>query len=121
MLLYLVCLGFRLSPTLTPDEIQALTVDERTQRILEMVSTKHDRSDWLLPITLVVMAPVMAVIGLRPFSRILQQSSRSVFYWGDTVPIHDAFERRITRVEWGVGVAFVVSLLASMVGGIMLK
>lgn len=120
-LLYLAYLGTKLSPPFSPEQIQAMTQEDRVTRILELVSKKQSKSDWIMPITWVVMAVVFVFLGLRPISRLVEKMSRSVFYWGDMAKIHDAYRARMVQIKWGVAVAFVVSLIASIVAAVMMK
>jgi len=120
-LFYLTFLTTRLSPILNADQIQSMTIDARTQKLLELAVEKHSSSSWVLPISLVVMALVFAFLGLRPISRVIEKMSRSVFYWGDIIPVHDAFEKRVLQIKWSVIVAFIVSLVASIIGALAIK
>jgi len=72
-LFYLGFLGTRLSPILSVDQIQSMTIDARTQKLLEMAVERHSSSSWILPITMVVMALLLTFLGLRPISRLLEK------------------------------------------------
>ena len=120
-LFYFIFLSSHLSPILNADQIQSMTIDARTQKLLELAVEKHSQSGWLLPITMIVMALVLAFLGFRPISRIMEKMSRSVFYWGDIISVHDAFERRVLQIKWGVIVAFIVSLVASIIGAFVMN
>lgn len=110
-----------LSPALTADEIQVLTAEEQIAKILELVCAKTKRSELILPVTFLVTSCLMMILVFRPIHHLVKRSDRSVFYWGDVIPLHDAFEKRIARIKWGIGVGFIVSLIATIVGGIMLR
>jgi hypothetical protein len=121
VLLFLVYLSSRVTPELTSEEISAMNIEQKTGKILEMLSKKYSKSDYLVPIMWIVMAISMAIIGLKPLARILDKASRSVFYWGDMIAVHNAFEKKILRVKWGIVIAFVVSLVASIVTTLVVR
>lgn len=121
ILLYLMFLGLRVPPAFTLDQIKTMTTDERTVELLSLAVKQHSTSGLILPIFMLLYALVWGVIALRPIERILGKMSRSVFYWGDMAPIHDQFERKILHLKWGVCIAFVVSLAATIVGALLLK
>jgi len=108
-------------PTLSVDQILSMTIDARTQKLLEMAVNRDSDILWFGPIMLVITAVMMTFIGLRPFSRLFAKMSRSVFYWGDVAPLHDAFEKRVSLIKWGVFIAFLVSFGASIISALMIN
>ena len=103
-------------PLLSIDNIRTLSVEERITKTLELVS-KHNTSILPNPIAWLLIALVIVFIELRPLSRLVENSTRSVFYWGDMIPAHDRYAKRVLQIKWGVGIAFLVSLIAGLIVG----
>lgn len=120
-LFYLMYFSSKLSPAFSLDQIRAMTLEERSINTLQLVSKKYSASDWLLPSTWLGMTIAMVFIGLRPISRLIDKLNRSVFYWGDMIAVHDLYEKRAGQIKWGVIIAFVISLLSSIVAAIVMK
>ena len=57
---------------------------------------------------------MMLVVEMKPISKILNWLDRSVFYWKDQQQAFDAYSSTITKVKWGIVIAFFVSLAASI-------
>ena len=118
---YVMFMFSRTPPAFTPEQIEAMSSDQRTIELLSLAVKRQSASGWTYPFAMLIVAALYVAIGLRPIARILEKVSRSVFYWEDMAPIHDQFERKIFRLKWGVGIAFVVSLAASVAGALLLK
>ena len=107
-------------PEFTSAQIAAMSQQERLAAVLALlVRTRSVSAFWTLPITFVMVAIFILVTEFRPIGRLLEGLDRSVFYWGDAIKEWDAFTNRISLVKWGIIIAFVVSLLASLIAGIM--
>ena len=103
-----------MQPPLRMQQIVAMSPDQRSIEMLKILSWKRGASDYSAPIMMLFLAVTIALIEIRPLSRLLDKASRSVFYWGDMVGIHDRYQKKAQLVKWGIIVAFAVSLLASI-------
>jgi len=112
---------YKLGAHVSLEEVQKMSMEDRTERILQLLNKRDTTFGVIGAICMICMAIVVAVVELRPLSRLVEKVRRSVFYWGDMVPIHDAFQKRMVQVKWGVGIAFLVSLLASIIGGLLMR
>jgi hypothetical protein len=108
-------------PEISSKEISTMPVDQATRKILEILSKKSVKVDYSGPILWLILAVVVAILELRPLSRLLGKTARSVFYWGDMVALQDRFEKRMTQLKWGIGVAFVVSVLGSIIATLVMR
>jgi len=66
------------------------------------------------PLMMLFLLTFIAVVELHPFSRIAKKLQRPVFYWGDAASEHDRVAELAGRVKWGVGIAFIVSVIAGV-------
>lgn len=112
---YIFLIVSQLPPAMTLEEIAAISVEERTTKILELLTRRTSGSSWSFPIVMAIFALTMGVIEFRPLSKLLQKTSRSFFYWGDMIKNHDRFQRLLGRIKWGVVIAFLVSVVAGVV------
>jgi len=94
-------------------EIEKLTVNEKLTKLLAKKSDMIDISVLIMSSVWILMALIMIFADLRPLSRALKWMDRSVFYWGDQMQAFDAYKSLLTKVKWGIVVAFIVSGLAS--------
>lgn len=108
-------------PRFTPQEIASMSLEGRTQKILELLTRQVSMFDWLLPLSWFVMVLVMVMPLLRPFSRLVEKLRRPVFYWGDMMQVHDRFERKSQRIKWGIVVALAVTIVGGLIVGLILK
>ena len=118
---YLIFLASQTPPAFTLEEIKAMSIDERTVEVLSLAVNGQSASGYIAPIMLIGVALIFILISLKPVERILGKLSRSVFYWGDMAQLHNQFESWIFRLKWGICIAFVVSLAASIAGAFLLK
>lgn len=120
-LTWLLWLSKSVPPELTSKQISSMSVDVATRKILEVVSKNTRSLDYAAPISMLFMAFMIAIIEIRPVSRLLSKMSRSVFYWGDMIAIQDRFRTRMTQLKYGVGVAFIISVLGSIIATVLIK
>lgn len=106
---------------LTDEQIAAFTPEEKANRTVKFLANRNTRLDFALPLAMLGMLAGMASSALRPVSRVLDALVRSTFLWGDMIPVAEALDVRLTRIKWGVGVGFGVSVVASIVAAAILK
>jgi len=109
-------------PALTSAQIAGMSQDESMHKVLELLVSRERYGVIALQASmLITMAVMIVLIEVRPLARLIQKMSHSVFYWGDMVQIHDHFQKLVSKVRWGIVIAFIVSLIASLVGGVILS
>jgi hypothetical protein len=120
LLVWALWLAMRQPPEYTDAEILRMTVPDQTRAILRL-AVKRDQTNLWVPFVMFLI-PVVWFVSLeaRPISRLFKRIDQSVFYWGDAAPRFDLLQERLTWAKWGVGVAFVVSVAASVVAAWLL-
>lgn len=107
---------------ITPQQIIQMSQEDILRKTLEVVVTKQNSSGTSFYSLVFIIVGLMILIEKLPMpSKIISQCSQAVFYWGDAIQRHEKFERTFSRVKWGLIIAFGVSLLATLVGAVILK
>lgn len=112
---------FQSSPPLTEAAIEAMTIEDRLKVLLirqSLNASDFTRVSLAMVSTLILFA---GIFETRPISRIYALFDRSAFYWGDMIDAYDRSRARAQRWAWGVVVAFIVSVAASLVVAWTLK
>jgi hypothetical protein len=105
---------------LEPVSSHTMTPDQKLDTILLLLAKRGLRNMWPLPLVLVIAGAMLWIMELRPFGRILEKLSQSVFYWGNMVPIWNRQQSRITTIKWIIVAGFIISLLSTIVGGYLM-
>jgi len=102
-------------PSLQADAMNAMTLDAKVIWLILCHSTQTTLAGKWLPWAMVGV--LVGGVGnmSQPITHATKWLSRSVFYWGDMVSIHDHLVRRVTQIKWGIVIAFIVSLVAGLV------
>lgn len=109
-------------PSLTDDQISAMTMAEQLEILLKRsVSNEKLTTVWTVPMGIFLMSVVAALVDKRPLSLLLRKINRSVFLWGDMIPVYRQYEAALSRWKWGVGVAFLISVIASVVSTLLIR
>jgi len=107
-------------PELSIDQINNLSLEQKTEKILEYNIKKITVSDFSYPIYSFVTILFLLAIEVKPLARLSAKFQRSCFYWGDMIAIHDSYETKIQRIKWGIIIAFIISLISSFVVALVL-
>jgi hypothetical protein len=106
-------------PHFTKAAIAAMSSDQRTSAILNLLSLQESRVGWQVTEILggFTIAFIMGIaLGeLRPVTRLWRRVYAPTFYWGDMIVVRDRSARVFNNLKWSVLVAFAVSLIASFV------
>jgi hypothetical protein len=107
---------FLLSATATYSsaDIARMSLEERTSRMMEILVARDRSQGIALSIFAVVLLVTAVLTQFTPLSRLAKWWDRSVFYWGDMASDYDKFTAMMTRIKWGLVIAFGVSVLASL-------
>jgi len=107
-------------PVFVKEQLDQLGAEDKLDLILLLLSrTDNDPiAIWLVAsIAIMVMFSfVLLVVWLRPVSRITEKLNRSIFYLGDEIEVYDKFQTQFNKVKWGIIIAFLVSLAATIAG-----
>lgn len=70
-------------PLFSANEISAMTSDDRLTKVLEIM-VKRDRYEGIFVSASMLFALILIIVlvEVRPLSRLIEQTSKSVFYWG---------------------------------------
>lgn len=99
----------------------ASTLDNKVDFLVgEAVERHNTKTIWFIPGMAMVMIFFLVVLEFKPITKLVKASNTSVFYWGDMIPIYDAYVQKRTRIKWGVVIAFVVSLAASLITALVI-
>ena len=115
VLLLVLYLCWRGSPGLSREEIEALDVEHAVHRLLLMQVRTETTGLWFVAGAWLAMMGLLLGSMFRPVSRLMEKTNMSVFHWGDMVPAYERLQRTVARVKWGLGIAFIVSVLAGLV------
>jgi len=100
------------------DAVNAMTLDAKlTWLVLYHDGQTTQAADRLKWFPWGMIGVLVGLVGnvLQPIGHATKWLSRSVFYWGDMVSIHDHLARRMTQIKWGIVIGFIVSLVAGLV------
>jgi hypothetical protein len=102
------------TPGLSDAQIARLTIDEKITKLL-IINRYGGQGLIGMAIGSALMIFVLIAVEWRPITKLLNWFDRSFFYWGDEKQSFDRYTDRITRVKWGVIIAFLVSLAAGLI------
>jgi len=102
------------------DQIVNMTTEQRTIELLKISSSRVRIADLAILGPPFIYPIIILLIYLRPLSRALAKTYTSVFYWGDMVPVYDGNAKKLSQIKWGVIIAFIVSLLGSILAGALI-
>lgn len=103
-------------PQIDTAQILSKSLEEKINFLVEQsTSNKSNKVLWYLPGMTFVMLSLILIIELKPITRIVRSSNISAFYWGDATQKYDAYVDKREKIKWGVIIAFVVSVAASVV------
>ncbi|MEN6422299.1 MAG: hypothetical protein ABFD76_10165 [Smithella sp.] len=102
--------------TPSPDvaQIAKLSIDEKLTKLILKGSPDYTAIIFLA-LYMIGTALAMMIAEARPISKLLSWFDRSVFYWGDRIEAFDGRSATIQKVKWGVIIAFLVSVAASVI------
>jgi hypothetical protein len=104
------------SHPLTNAQIASMTTEERVKTLLEIANRAKLDMGYPFVISMVVgFALAIVCVEARPLAKLYGYFDRSVFYWGDMKSVHDRRQRLGNQLVWGVGAAFVLSVLSTWV------
>lgn len=111
------------NPPLTVKEISDMTINERTQKILEfwIDRSKAYKSSRLMPFFLFGFVCIMALAQMRVFSKLLTWFFRPVFYWGDMTSAYDKREKTLSQVKWVIIIGLIISIVGGFVSSYLIK
>ena len=108
-------------PAIDPSSIDAMTTDNKIDAMVRLFATKKSAHEiWIIPISLIVVGSMIWLVELRPIGKIMDKVSRSVFYWGDMIPLWDKQQSRLSIIKWVILAGFIISLMATIVGGYLM-
>lgn len=107
---------------LSNQQISTMGQADAARAALMVLMDKHNNSDsGYMLFVVIIIGIIVAADKLPTPSSIIHKCNRPVFSWGDAAAAHERFERRINQIKWVVIIGFAVSLLATLVGAIILK
>ena len=101
------------SKALPVAEVNRINVKECVARLLRDEADSTAFLPYFRPLSLAMLA-ALVTMSLRPFSRLMDKAARGVFYWGDMMAVHNRAQKLRSNWTWGIGVALVVSVVASL-------
>jgi hypothetical protein len=108
-------------PLFTVPQIHAMSVDQRTEQLLQLAVQRDTQAPWTFVVLMLLVGLIFGVAAASPVSRFFKRLDRSVFYWGDAAVIYERLQSRLTWLKWGVVVAFVVSVVGSVVASFLTR
>lgn len=95
--------------------ILSKSLEEKVNFLVEQSAiNRNNKILWYLPGMIFVMLAFLLIIEFKPITRIVRSTNISAFYWGDATEKYDNYLGRREKIKWGVIVAFVVSVAASV-------
>ncbi len=103
--------------TIELEELLRYSIDEKLNYLIEARynTDGFNLIGFISSFTLLFVA-FFYVLEFRPLEKLQKISNTSVFYWGDVIATHDAFTQKVSKIKWGIVIAFLVSLTATIIG-----
>ena len=104
-------------PNYSLDAIKQMTTEQQIFKLLELTTQYKPNYGLFFPILILSMFSFLAIVEIRPLSRLFGKLCRSVFYWGDMKAEYDKYRNLKRNLGWIV----LVGLIIALVGGIILR